>query len=542
MGAPTSMTDLTILTRLLSDIALEDERERCESSLECFLESAWPHFEATAYARTWHIDAVCEHLEAVSYGEIDKLVINIPPRHGKTSMVVIAWPCWTWALEPDRRYPRIGAQVRFLCGAYGARKAQQDGVTARRLIGSLWYQRLWGARVMIAPDRDNAENYDNLAGGSRINTGIPESLGKGGLIRLLDDPQKTDEVESELVRESVIRAYDEVWSTRSNDPKSGAEVIIMQRLGENDLTGHVLERHGWTHLMLPAEYDASRHCVTMLGVPGEEYEWHDPRGCDTDGDPLPPEERAKSDGEPLWSDRFDENWCKAQAALVGPHAWAAQFQQSPVARGGNVIKSEWWRLWELPKNPDVGTVVVSLDGAYGLKRTNDYSAVTVWGAFPGKRGEPLLILLDAWRDRLAIHDLVQRLIKTCTEREADYLLIEGKGPGLSVSQEIRRLMGSRRWLTVLVDPEGQDKLARLQRVQALFANGAIWAPDTEWAQMVIDEVSSFPRAKHDDLTDSTSQALNWMRRSGVALTREEHLADEDERLRYRRAPEPLYDV
>ena len=216
----------------------------CEGSLHTFLRHAWPHFESNDFVSGWHIEAICEHLEALSLGYIDKLLINVPPRSSKTDICLVAWPCWTWARPFDRRFIRMGPQVRFLCASYGARKAQQDGVTARRLIGTRWFQNWWGNRVQIAPDRDNAEQFDTLAGGSRINTGIPESLGKGGLIRCLDDPNKTDEVEGSPVLDSVLRAYDEVWSTRSNDSALGAEMLIMQRLDERDLTGHVREKGG----------------------------------------------------------------------------------------------------------------------------------------------------------------------------------------------------------------------------------------------------------------------------------------------------------
>ena len=578
-------------------------RHACEESLSTFLRHAWRHFESGPFQSNWHIDAVAEHLEAVSLGEIDKLVINIPPRSLKTGLAVICWPAWTWARPYNPHFPRMGAQVRFLCASYGARKAQQDGVTARRLIGSSWYQRYWGDRVQIQGDRDNAEQYDTVAGGSRISTGIAESLGKGGLIRLLDDPNKTDEAEGGPVLESVTRAYDEVWSTRSNDPVHGAEVLIMQRLAENDMTGHVIEKGGWTHLCIPAEYEAERHCVTVLGLPSDRYEWHDPRGCDEDGEPLEPEERKEHNGDSFWPSRLRAErtregdpvapedqateWCRQKAEEIGTHGWAAQFQQRPVARGGNVIQAEWWRLWDRDF-PKLGTVVASFDGASGLKRINDYSACTVWGAFAGPRGRPCLLLLDAWRMRGTLNEVVRRLIATCldertmrlpeiedwseraavvewhpndvgdklvrglTERhtkptavprwEVDYLLVENKGPGMPVAQEILRMMGSRRWNTVLVDPEGIDKMARLQRAEHLFENGTIWAPDTTWAQMVIDEVSSFPKAKHDDLTDTCSMAVNWVRKNGVVLTREDHDAEEEDALLFRPEPEPLYDV
>lgn len=566
-------------------LAESDTREACEDNLYTFLRHAWPHFEPVSFVGGWHLEAISEHLEALALGEISKLLINVPPRSAKTSVCMICLPAWLWCRPYDPQFPRMGPQVRLLCAAYSARKAQQDAVTARRLIGSRWYRQFWADRVQIAPDRDSAEQYDTLAGGSRISTGIPESLGKGGIWKLLDDPQKSDEAETGPTADGVLRSYDEVWSTRSNDPVTGCELLIMQRLAENDLSGHVLEKGGWTHLMIPAQYEPRRHCYTVLGLPGDQYEWHDPRGCDDEGEPLSDEERAEHAGEPFWPERFrverdeqgallrpveqGDEWCRQKALDVGSHAWASQFQQSPVARGGNVIQSEYWRLWE-GDNPPLLTVLVSFDGASGLKKMNDYSAATVWGTFRGKGGRTCALLLDAWRMRAPLHEVVKRLVASCmdarvdrqpedqTKRmiaglgefgikatprwEADYLLLENKGPGMPVQQEIVRLMGSRRWVTRLVDPEGVDKLARLQRTQPLFENGYIFAPETAWAQMVIDEVSAFPRSRHDDLCDSCSQAINYLRRFGDALLQREHEEIEDDALLFRPAPKPLYDV
>lgn len=565
--------------------AESDTREACEQSLYTFLRHAWPHFEPVPFVGAWHLGAIAEHLEALALGEISKLLINVSPRSSKTSLCMICLPAWLWARPHSPAFPRMGPQVRLLCGAYSARKAQQDAVTARRLIGSRWYRQFWGDRVQISSDRDNAEQYDTLVGGSRISTGIAESLGKGGLWRLLDDPQKSDEAEAGPTGEAVLRAYDEVWSTRSNDPIQGCELLIMQRLAENDLSGHVLDKGGWVHLSIPAQYESRRHCVTVLGLPGERYEWHDPRGCDEDGDPLDADDQAEQDGTPFWPERLrverDEQghllepeeqgmeWCRQKALDVGTHAWAGQYQQSPVARGGNVIQSEWWRLWD-KDYPKLLTVLVSFDGASGVKKLNDYSAATVWGTFVGPKGRTCALLLDAWRMRAPLHEVVKRLVATCMDArverqpddqakrmipglgefgiktaprwQADYLLIENKGPGMPVAQEIVRLMGSRQWVTRLVDPEGVDKLARLQRTEVLFENGYVYAPDTAWAQMVIDEVSAFPRSRHDDLTDTVSQCINFLRRFGDALLAQEHEAYEEDALLFRPEAKPLYDV
>lgn len=516
-------------------------REACEQSLYRFFQEAWSVVDPAPFVGGWHLQAIAEHLEAVTAGHIRKLLINIRPRSSKTTLVSIAWPCWVWAIEGDGS-PLRGAGARFLCSSYGANKAQQDGVTARRLIGSQWYQRNWGSRVQIVKDRDNQEQYDTTAGGSRISTGIPESLGKGGIYRVIDDPQKTDEVESATVREGVIRAYREIWSTRENDPNLGAEVIIMQRQAEDDLSGYVLDQ--WqsddaVHLCIPAWFEEDRRCVTY--VRGEKF-WEDPR---------------EEEGEPFWPERFGPDQLAKDRAL-GEFAFAGQIQQRPEPRGGGIIKRHWWMPWPpageedvwlrervlddgrkvmRPIWPEFDLVIASVDGAYTSDQANDYCAMTVWGTFTDKLNRPRVMLISAWRERLELHAFVQRIISTCRLRHVDRLLIEGKASGISAAQETRRLMREEEWTIELIEPKG-DKVARMLAVQPIFQGGVVHAPYIEpagytWVNMVIDEVAAMPNAAHDDLADSCSGALNWLRKHGFARLASEAETDLNDQLLFR---------
>lgn len=516
-------------------IEVRESQFACEASLAEFLAQAWPQIDSSPYMSNWHVGAIAEHLEAVTSGQIRRLLINQPPRTGKTNLIAIAWPVWTWCLEADEEYPLKGPGVRFLCASYGANKAEADGVTARRLIGSDWFQERWGLRVQIASDRDNQSQYDTLAGGSRISTGIPESLGKGGAIRIVDDPTKPDEVESALQRAGTLRAYDEVWRTRSNDPQNGAEVIVMQRLHENDLSGHVLEEAGGgvVHLMLPMEYDSQRHCHTVIG-------FDDPR---------------TSEGALLWPERFDAAWVVKNKRLMGPHAWAGQMNQIPTTRGGGIILREWWKVWP-PEGqedswttlvdlgggqvsqrvlyPDLDYVLLSVDTAYTESEENDWSACTVWGSFEDAARNPKIMLLEAWRERLELRALTMKIIDTARRRRADGVLIEAKASGLTVIQEMRRLMRADRgdvWTIFGEAPRG-DKVARLHAVAAAFSAGLIYAPNRKWADMVIDEVSQFPRSKWKDLTDTVSAGVKKLRDLGVVRHSAEVEADRLESLTF----------
>lgn len=544
-------------------LQLAADAQACERDLAKFYRECWSSVDPAPFQTSFHIEAIADHLMAVTDGDIKTLLINVPFRSGKTLIVSVAWPCWTWAQSFIGA--RSGPQVSFLCLSYASKLSLDNSLTARRLLGSEWYQARWGERVTVAKDKDSLERFDTTRGGSRMSAGFDGStLGRGGAIKIIDDPHKVQEVESDLVRESIIKTYDEAITSRFTDPATSAEVIIMQRLGEDDLSGHILEKKsnqpGFCHLMIPGDYDPERHCRTMIG-------WNDPRGMDREtgemldgldaegklihGSPL-----AARDGMNFWPERFPPEIWEQLKENLGPFAVAGQLNQSPAPRGGGVIKKEWWRLWQPEQFPDFGTVIVSVDTAYTEKEENDYSAATVWGAFPSQTGNPLFMLKDAWQGRVELNTLVTKLADMAQKHRADYMLIEGKASGKSVIQEILRLYGNRQWSTIEVPVKG-DKLARLISVQPFWSGkqqknphtgkdewvgGVIYAPDRSWADLVIDSCASFPKTKFKDIVDTVSQAMNWLRVNNVAVTREEY---DDEALaarQYKKSGKALYDI
>jgi len=251
-----------------------------KASLIDFVEAAWPTIDASEYQPSWAVDALCEHLRAVTDGNIARLLINFPPRCGKTLVTSVCWPAWTWARK-ETSY-RSGANVRFLCGSYGHTLSLTNSNLTRRLILSPWYQSRWGNRFTLCSDQNSKNQFDNTAGGSRIATSVGGTLlGIGGDVIVIDDPHNVADVESEAERQTALTWWSEISTTRLNDPKQAAIVVIMQRLHEEDVSGKILasESDDWTHLMIPMEYDWRRHCSTVLG-------WNDPRGLDADGEPL----------------------------------------------------------------------------------------------------------------------------------------------------------------------------------------------------------------------------------------------------------------
>lgn len=523
----------------VDEMLAELDRAECEENLYDFLQSGWQYIDPAAFTPGWVIEAVAEHLQAVCDGEIRRLLINIPPRCSKSSLTSVAFPAWVWAQR--RISPTSGPGVQFLHASYAQQLSLRDSVKCRRLIESPWYQGLWGNRFKLTGDQNTKTRFDNSVGGSRLSTSVGSALtGEGGSIIVVDDPNAAQEAFSEATIESTIEWWDGALSTRLNDPKTGAFIVIQQRLSEEDLTGHILskEADSWTHLCLPMRYEPERSYVTSIG-------WEDPR---------------TEAGELLWPERFGEPEVAVLEKQMGPWTAAGQLQQRPEPKGGGIIKRDWWQLWTEDAYPPMDFVLASLDTAYTTKTENDYSALTIWGVFSGDvvaqaakteaggnversygQQHPRVMLMAGWAERLELHDLVQKIADTCRRMRVDKLIIENKAAGHSVAQELRRLFGHEDWGVQLVDPKSQDKLARLYSVQHIFAEGMVYAPDRAWADQVITQVATFPKGKHDDLVDTASAALRHMRDLGMLTRGVEWTAAVEEGMQYKgTGPAPLY--
>jgi len=556
---------------------LELDRADCEDSLYTFLMHSWKYIDASDFTPGWPIEAVAEHLQAVVDGDIRRLIINIPPRMGKSSITSVAFPAWVWA-QPWKT-ATSGPGVQFLHASYAQQLSLRDSVKCRRLIESPWYRSLWGDRFSLTSDQNTKGRFDNDKNGSRLSTSVGSALtGEGGSIIVVDDPNAAQEAHSEATIASTIDWWDSALSTRLNDPKTGAFVVIQQRLSEEDLTGHITSKDmgEWTHLCLPMRYEWRRHSVTSIG-------WEDPRGVTDDGESLvevdangdrnPVSYEAgieldKREGDLLWPERMGEREVSILEKKLGPWAAAGQLQQRPEPKGGGIIKRDWWQPWTSPVYPNMDLIIATLDTAYTTKTENDPSAMTVWGVFSNDgsvmapnqvamRGNqlveysrgytevaPRVMLMQAWQGRYELHELVQKVAKTCRDMKIDQLLIENKAAGHSVAQEIRRMYGHEKFGVIMFDPKSQDKLARLYSVQHLFAEGMVYAPIKEWAEMVITQVGMFPKGKHDDLVDTVSMAMRHLRDSGAITRTEEWQADaEAERSFYGNSSMPaLYPI
>lgn len=553
------------------------ERAAYEQNLYEFVKGSWTSIDSSEFQDSWAVGALCEHLEAVTKGQTRRLLINYPPRGGKSMVASICWPAWVWA-QTEKTF-LSGPQVRFLCGSYGQTLSLTHSSASRRLLTSPFFQKYWGERFTFAGDQNAKTRYDNNLGGSRQSTSVGASLiGLGGDVILVDDPHNTEAVESDAERETALRWWRELSSTRLNDPKQTALVVIMQRLHENDVSGAILDSgEDWDHLMLPMRYDWPRHSITSIG-------WHDPRGVDDDGEPLvwadehggrhavSAEAQKVLDttcqGALLWPERFGEKEVKAIEAGLGPYMASGRLQQSPEPPGGGIFKREWWEPLPIsdkgsplftPKYP----VIASLDTAYTTKDENDFSALTIWAPFKGDDNLDKIGLVHGWAKRLEIvgpdiprkanetaeeykrrtsaqWGLAEWVAYSCKRFKVDKLIIENKAAGHSVAQALKNLHKFDKFDVVMFDPGDRDKVARAYSVQYMFSQGMVHAPPYSWAEQIKTEMALFPKAEHDDLVDSCVQALMWLRENGAAIRKDEQIFMQKEELRYKRASKPLY--
>ena len=474
------------------------EVELLTSSLHEFLKVAWPIIEPSrAFIDNWHIGAITEHLEAVDRGEIKRLVINIPPRMLKSITVDVMFPSWVWTHRP---------QVKFLSVSYNRSLVIRDTNKSRRLIQSSWYQRRW-PHVAIHADQNMKSYFENVHSGARIIASFEAgATGEGGDIIIVDDPSELSDAFNASALKHVQDVWDDTLSTRLNDPTTGAFVIMMQRLSSKDLTGYVLRERGWTHLMLPMEYESRRKCVTYL--PRDK----DPRS----GQPLPDrvpffEDPRTIDGELLFPERADEA-VVANLKSKGELIYASQQQQRPVPQGGYVFQEDWFKYYKiLPASFDTrADGCISVDCAYKDLKTAAYVCLGAWG-----RLNTAHYLLHVIRKRMTFPETMIALRSLCDMFPwIGPKLIEDKANGPAVISMMQsELVG-----LIAVNPEG-GKESRANAVSYLFQAGNVLLPDPEavrWVKDYTSELQSFPRGEFQDQVDMTSQALIWYdkRRAG----------------------------
>lgn len=534
----------------------------CAQDLQNFVKLFWRVIDPNEpMVPGWTLDAIADHLMAVTDGTIQKLLINVPPGFTKSNMCDVFWPAWEWGAVNRPWY-------RYVTASYNVHLTMRDNGKFRRILLDPLYFSLWSDIFVLTAF--GSKKVENNRTGWKLATSVGGvGVGERGNRVIIDDPNNPKEVESDLVREGTNLWVREIMPDRLNNLIRDATICIQQRTHDKDVSGTLLEilGHEYTHLMIPMEYEPERHCVTVLG-------WEDPRGLDEDGQRLEGlveiasgwkvEKNSPADlarGRLAWPARFPRRIVESMKTAKGPYAYSGQYQQSPTPRGGGLIQREWWRLWPKEEFPDYGTVVVSIDTAIKEGELNDWNAATCWAAFAEEETEePQLMLRAARRLRGTTAEVAKMVGDMCKANHAEVLLIEDKTRADEVAVELRRQFADASWQTLLVPPVG-DKVARVKAIQPFFSGdvrthdertgitvwtgGVIWAPNTTWAEDVITECERFPRGEWDDYVDTVSQALIWLRKNGVVIRPVEHhaaLLEERklERMREQTSNKPLY--
>lgn len=477
----------------------ELDAELTRRSLRAFVRESWPIVEpGVPFKSNWHIDAICDHLEAVTAGEITRLIINIPPRFMKSLTVGVFWPAWSWLDDAKRRWlfasyaeqlsTRDSVKTRRVIQSEGVRDASGDRTQLER-IGYQGLLEVLGKDWTLTGDQNVKTKFENTETGYRIATGVEGvGTGEGGDVVVADDPHKVKEAESDTVRTGVCDWWDQTMTNRLNDPKTGALVVVMQRVHQSDLTGHLLEKGDYEHLCLPNEYEPKRQCVI------DSTGFEDPRT-----DP----------GELLWPERVDDGVTAGYKRALGSMAYAGQYQQRPSPEEGGIIKRAWWRYfndWEsLPAFDDV---IQSWDMAFKDLKTSDYVVGQVWG----RKGADAYLLHQV-RDRLSFTETCKRVaLVTNAYPNAHAKLVEDKANGTAVIDALRRKIPG----LIAIEPEG-GKEARVAATSPMIEAGNVYLPHDSicgFTESFIEECAVFPNGSNDDQVDAMTQALRRFQRTG----------------------------
>jgi predicted phage terminase large subunit-like protein len=435
------------------------------------------------YMDNWHIDAVVHRLMLVYSGRNRRLLINQPPRSLKSICVSVAYVAWILGQDSTRRIIVVGYSQDF---------AAELHRQFRVVVNSDWYRALFPATIW---SKETGLDLVTTMGGGRLATSIGGTLtGRGADLIIVDDPLNANEALSEPARKRVIDWYSGSLVSRLNDKGTDAIVVVMQRLHEEDLAGHLLRMGEWDHLVLPAI------AVEEHQIPLGHGKVHIRRA-----------------GDLLHQERENAETLERIRAEIGSLQFSAQYQQEPVPVEGNLIRRAWFQVYDRLPQPGPGVrVVQSWDIATMLGIHNDYSVCTTWIVAKND-----FYLADVFRTRLSYPDLRRKVIELAARYQANRVLIEDAGSGMNLLQDLYMGMPPGMTRPLGVKPEG-SKQDRVAAQSAKIEAGHVHVPkDAPWLHDFLNELLGFPHTRHDDQVDSVSQFLCWiqqdMHRNTISL-------------------------
>lgn len=450
------------------------ERELCKRSLAHFARRAWHVLEPAAELKWgWALDAICQHLEAVTNGQITRLLMNVPPGSMKSLLTGVIWPAWEWG-------PRGMPEMRFVGTAHEETLAIRDNRKCRDLVKSEWFQKLWP--LELAKDLDGKKEFGNVKKGFRQARSFTSLTGVRGDRVILDDPISADNANSDAALEEARLAFTETLPTRVNSEKS-AIVVVMQRLSEKDVSG-VIAKMGlpYVHLCIPMRFEPARRCTTSIG-------WTDPRTVE---------------GELMFPERFGEAQVSELEKTLGSYGTAGQLQQRPAPRGGGIIKESWFKYYT--QLPALEWRTIHADTAQKTGEENDYSVFQCWG----RTTTGTAALIDQIRGKWEAPELLVQARAFWHKHLGDgrgaplrAMMVEDKVSGTGLIQTLRREA-----IPVIPVQRNKDKISRAHDAAPFIESGNVLLPiDAPWLSDLLTEASTFPGGAHDDQLDPMFDAI-----------------------------------
>jgi predicted phage terminase large subunit-like protein len=429
----------------------------------------------------WHYELICEYLQLVDEGKIRRLILNVPPRTAKSRFVTVLWPVWRWTRRPG---------LRWMFVSYADGLTRQHSRERRDVLESDWFVRRFGSRFSLATDQNTVTWFDNTQRGSMFSSSVGGTVtGKGGDVVVLDDPQDPAQAHSEAERTHVIEFCDRTLATRLDDPKTGTQVLVMQRLHEEDVTGHFMSQGGWTLLRLP-----------MIAERDEEIVF-----------PISGRKITRMQGDLLMPERFGVDEVADLKRRLGSYGAAAQLQQRPAPEEGGMIKRRWWG--EYPLTPKVQAaaceeVLLSADLSFKDSVGADHVSLQAWG-----RSGANLYLLDRVNDKMDFPTTERAFVAFAAKwPEARAKLVEDKANGPALIASLKNKIAG----IIPITPK-DSKIARVHSVSPVIEAGNVLLPRPEhapWVSDFLEQCSVFPMGAHDDDVDAMSQAVNRLAGSG----------------------------
>lgn len=447
-------------------------RKACQRSLAEFVKAAWHILEPTTELKwNWAMDAICQHLEAVTNGDITRLCINVPPGFMKSLLTSVFWPAWEWG-------PKEQPQHRIIGTAHSKELAVRDSTKMRTLVESDWYQSLWP--VALKDDQNAKSNFANSHEGIRASAAFTKLTGQRGSRLILDDPISAYDANSEVELKNAETAFMETLPSRINDEQS-AIVVIMQRLHERDVTGIILDEGlAYVHLCLPMRFEMDRRCHTKIG-------FVDPRTYE---------------GELLFPEFFPESRVAMLEKSLREFSTAGQLQQRPIPRDGGLFKREWFK--EIDVIPNDIVLCRGYDLAASVKKGADFTATAKLGKTPDGK----IIICDIQNEHLTAQG-VQALSKQNAINDGVGCRISiPKDPGQASFTQVELFSQNLMGYDVRFTPESGDKQSRAMPLSAQAEAGNVYLLKGSWNAEFLDQICNFPNAKFDDQVDACSRAFS----------------------------------